>query len=254
MPARLAVIALALVLSSSRPLAQLPTSSSCPATDQSVRDADLRVWRAFHDRDDKTLDRLITDDFIGTDDNGASLTKKDLVSSVQRPEGSTHEETAEKAEDVRIVRVGDMAIISFTRASTLSDTAAGIAWSVTSSAMRVFTCRGSEWKMVARQETIFPNKRRKPAPMSADRLDEYVGRYRFVDSTGKGDIIVTRVGSTLHEAWPREDPTELLPGKYDSFYSRGDGLVETFIRDRSGKVVGILYTLADGQLEAKRIQ
>ena len=45
----------------------------------------------------------------------------------------------------------------------------------------------------------------------------------------------------------------LFPGKYDTFFTREDGWVERFLRDKSGKVTGILYTHADGELEAKRV-
>src|SRR5262252_1022855 len=50
MPAR--VVSIALVLASVRLLAQQPPAA-CPATDQSIRDADHAVWRAFRERDDK---------------------------------------------------------------------------------------------------------------------------------------------------------------------------------------------------------
>ena len=46
---------------------------------------------------------------------------------------------------------------------------------------------------------------------------------------------------------------ELLPGKHDSFFTRGFAWVERFLRDDRGRVVGIHYTFEDGEVEAKRI-
>jgi hypothetical protein len=86
-------------------------------------------------------------------------------------------------------------------------------------------------------------------------LDDYVGHYRLVDSGDKGEISVVRKGDRLSEfseSWG-EEAIELFPGKYDTFFSREDGWVERFLRDKSGKVTGILYTHTDGELEAKRV-
>lgn len=58
--------------------------------------------------------------------------------------------------------------------------------------------------------------------------------------------------SSLHSK-PDEKPVEILPGKYDTFFTREDGWVERFIRGNSGKVTGILYTYPDGELEARRV-
>jgi hypothetical protein len=107
--------------------------------------------------------------------------------------------------------------------------------------------------LVAFHETDIPNKHRKPSPN--DHLDDYVGHYRLVDGGDKGDIFVVRKGDRLSESagsWD-EEAIELFPGKYDTFFTREDGWVERFVRDRSGKVTGILYTHADGELEAKRV-
>lgn len=80
-----------------------------------------------------------------------------------------------------------------------------------------------------------------------------MGHYRFDGGGEKGETAVIRTGDKLFETWPGELPVEILPGKYDTFFTRQDGWVERFVRDKSGKVTGILYTHADGELEAKRM-
>jgi hypothetical protein len=118
---------------------------------------------------------------------------------------------------------------------------------------RVLTCKDGAWKVVAYQETDIPNMNRKPSPN--DHLDDYVGHYRFGENGDKGETSVVRKGDRLSEfseSWG-EKAIELLPGKYDTFFNREDSWVERFVRDKSGKVTGILYTLADDEIEAKRV-
>jgi hypothetical protein len=94
------------------------------------------------------------------------------------------------------------------------------------------------------------NKDRKPFASAKDQLEDYVGHCRLGDN---GEVSITRVGDRLYDTWADEEATELLPGEYDTFFSREDGSAERFVRDKSGKVAGILYALGDGQFEARRI-
>jgi hypothetical protein len=156
-------------------------------------------------------------------------------------------------EDVRVLFTGGVAIVNQTKHWTDYDKKTGISWGATSRTTRVLTCKNGEWRLVAFQETDIPNKHRKPS--ANDHLDDYVGHYRLVDSSDKGDIVIVRKGDRLSEfseSWD-EEAFELFPGKYDTFFSRKDGWVERFLRDKSGKVTGILYTHTDGELEAKRV-
>jgi hypothetical protein len=87
-----------------------------------------------------------------------------------------------------------------------------------------------------------------------DYLDDYVGKYRFGEDARGGEIAVTRQGNRLYESWGTDQPIEILPGKYDTFFTPGFPILERFVRDRSGRVVGIVYTLGDSEVEAKRLQ
>jgi hypothetical protein len=117
----------------------------------------------------------------------------------------------------------------------------------------VFACKNGGWRDVAFQETDMPNKSRKPVVGASDHFDDYVGHYRFGENGGKGEVSITRVGDKLYDTWADEEAIELLPGKYDMFFSQEGGSVERFVRDKSRKVTGILYTLGDDELEAKRL-
>jgi ketosteroid isomerase-like protein len=232
---------------------QNQSSIPCPATEQAVREVSHHLWAAFRSRDVATWDKLVDDSYISTDDGGARKGKQDVLAELRKPEGNLHTDTDEQPEDVRVVFTGAVAIVNQTKHWTDHDKTAGISWGATSRTTRVFTCKNGEWRLVAVQETDIPNKHRNPS--LNDHLDDYVGHYRLVDSGDKGDIFVVRKGDQLSElsgSWG-EEAIELFPGKYDTFFSRQDGWVERFLRDKSGKVTGILYTHTDGELEARRV-
>jgi ketosteroid isomerase-like protein len=232
---------------------QIQPSVTCPATEQAVREVSHQLWAVYRSRDVATDQKLVDDSFISTDDGGVRKGKEDVLDELRKPEGNIHTETDEQPEDFRVVFTGGVAIVNYTKHWTDYDKKAGISWGATSRSTRVLTCKNGEWKLVAFQETDIPNKNRKPSPN--DHLDDYVGHYRLVDSGDKSEISVVRKGDRLSESsesWG-EEAIELFPGKYDTFFSREDGWVERFLRDKSGKVTGILYTHTDGELEAKRV-
>jgi Domain of unknown function (DUF3471) len=143
--------------------------------------------------------------------------------------------------------------VNFSKHWTDYNKNAGVSWGATSITTRVFACKSGVWKVVAFHETDTPNRTRQPSTGALDHLDDYVGRYRFGVNGDEGQLSIVRKGDRLFETWPGEEASEILPGKYDTFFSRGDGWVMTFIRNREGRVTRILYTHADGELEAKRL-
>jgi ketosteroid isomerase-like protein len=226
-------------------------SITCPATEQAVSDVSHQIWAAVRSRDAAAWDKLADDSFISTDDGGVRKGKQECLAELSKPEGNIHTDSDEQPEDVRVVFTGGVAIENQTKHWTDYDKKTGISWGATSRTTRVFTCKNGEWRLVAFQETDIPNKQRNPSPN--DHLDDYVGHYRLVDSADKGDISITRLGDKLVDTWANGETIELFPGKYDTFFNREDGWVERFLRDKSGKVTGILYTHTDGELEAKRV-
>jgi ketosteroid isomerase-like protein len=247
-------ITFVVLLSSLHAFAQQTQSPvACPATEQAVREVGHQLWSSYRSRDVSTYEKLVDDGYISTDDGGVRKGKQDVLAELRKLEGSIHTDTDEQPADFRVVFTGGVAIVNSTKHWTDYDKKAGISWGATSRTTRVLTCKNGEWKLVAFHETDIPNKNRQPSTGASDHLDDYVGHYRFGENGDKGELSVIRVGDKLSESWAGGEATELLPGKYDTFFSRDDGWVERFVRDRSGKVTGILYTLVDGELEAKRV-
>jgi len=224
---------------------------TCPASEQAVREVSHRLWAASRSRDVAAWSGLVDDNYIGTDDSGIRRGKREVLAALASPEGNIHTETDEQPQDFRVVFTGGVAIVNQTKHWTDYDKKAGISWGATSRTTRVLTCKNGEWKLVAFHETDIPNKNRQPSPN--DRLDDYTGHYRLADNGGKGDILITRVGDKLIDTWENGEAIELLPGKYDTFFTREDGWVERFLRNNSGKVTGILYIHSDGEIEAERV-
>lgn len=173
--------------------------------------------------------------------------------AVKKPEGNLHTETDAQPEDVRVVFTSGVAILNYTKRWTDYEKKMGTNWGATSRVTVVLACKNGEWRRVAFHETAVQKKDRQPYVSAIDDLDDYVGHYRFGEKGDKGEISIVRKGDKLSETWADEGATEILPGKYDTFFSREDGIMERFVRDKSGKVIGILYSLGDGELEAKRL-
>ncbi len=249
------LLALLIWLSSLNALSQQNQSPvTCRTTEQAMREVERQLWSAARSRDVAALDKQIDDSFISTDDGGVRKGKQEFLGDFEKPEGNIHNETDEQPAEIRLVFTGSVAILNFTKHWTDYDKKAGISFGGTSVMTRVFTCKDGEWKLVAFHQTGIPNRSRQPVISAIAHLDDYVGHYYRLDVGGeRGEIVVIRTGDKLFETWPDEVPVEILPGKYDTFFSRQDGWVERFVRDKSGKLTGILYTHADGELEAKRI-
>jgi hypothetical protein len=144
--------------------------------------------------------------------------------------------------------------MSFTRAWKIMHQPSGVSFGATSRMTETFVCAGSEWKVVAFQETMVPNLARQVYKPAADYFDDFMGKYRFGEDGRGGEISVTRQGNRLYESWGTDRPVEILPAKFDIFFTPGFPILERFVRDRRGRVVGIVYTLGDSEVEAKRVQ
>src|SRR5438093_3571116 len=69
----------------------------------------------------------------------------------------------------------------------------------------------------------------------------------FRSSSRMTEVLVCRGGRWNILAVPGD---QLLPAKSDSFFTRGLSIEERFVRDRGGRVSGIVYTMGDTEIEA----
>ena len=227
-------------------------ASACPTSADALSSVAHEFWVAYNRRDLDALDRVLDDQLLFVSVQGAPATKSQFLAAFRAPEGPIKSESAELMEDIRTISAGNIAVVSFKRHWTLTFKSVAITDSAFSRMTETLICRAGRWRIIAFQETFLPNAARSPSTSAASRYDDYVGRYRFGANGNGGEITVTRSGNKLFETWGKDQPIELLPGKYDTFFTRGFAWVERFVRDDRGRVVGIHYTLEDGELEAKR--
>ena len=228
---------------------QKASTKSCPSDEQTIRAVEHERWEAAAPRHDVvTTEKLLAKNFFYSSDTATVVSKDQLLEMYKRPQATQN--NVEPAKDIRIVVNGDIALMNFTLLWTAKQS--GIWWSQTSRFTEVFGCREGQWKILAMHETLVPNATRTPSQLDDAVLDPFVGKYVISQKDEKLEITITRRGHSLFEQWGEDKADEILPGTHDTFFSRGDSWAERFIRT-DGKISGILYTLSDGELEAKRI-
>lgn len=254
MLARSTGMAAALLVSASL-LAQVPsTSPSCAASEQALRVVAHDFWAAYNHRDAAALAKLLDDRLLYVSESGNLLSKAQVLAPFRVPQGTMKLESAEEPENVRATFVDNMAVMSFTKAFKITHQPTGASFGATARMTETFVCVDGEWKIVAFQETMVPKPERQMYRPAVGYFDDYVGKYRFGEDGRGGEILVTRQGNRLYERWGTDEPIEILPGKFDMFFTPGIPILERFVRDRQGRVVGIVYTLGDSEVEAKRVQ
>jgi hypothetical protein len=254
MLARSSGVAATLLVSTSL-LAQGPsTSPSCAAGEPALRMVAHNFWAAYNHRDAAALDKLLDDRLLWVSESGELLSKAQVLAPFHNPQGSMKMESAEEPENVRTAFVDHLAIMSFTKGFKLTHQPTGASFGATARMTETFVCVGGEWKVVAFQETMVPKPARPVYKPAVYYFDDYVGKYRFGEDGRGGEISVKRRGNRLYETWGSDEPIEILPGKFDMFFTPGIPIGERFVRDRRGRVVGIVYTLGDSEVEAKRVQ
>lgn len=226
---------------------------NCPATSAALQRVARDFWAGYNRRDFAGLDRILDDELLFVGVYGVPQTKAEFIADVRALGAAMSSQSDERMDDLRTIVVGNTAIVSFKKRWTIGFASAAVTVSALSRFTETLTCRDGRWRVLGYQETFLPNATRSPDTAAVSHYGDYVSRYRFgADGTG-GEITVTRNGDKLFEAWGRDQPIELLPGKHDTFFVRGFPWHERFVRDERGRVVGIHYTFEDGEKEAKRI-
>jgi hypothetical protein len=248
------VVAAALFAATSQSEEAPSSRASCAASDQAIRIAAHELWAAYNGRDGAAMAELLDDRLVWISESGSLLSKAQVLAPFRVPQGSMKLESAEEPENIRTTFVDTMAIMSFSKAFKLTHQPTGASFGATARMTETFICSGGEWKLVAFQETMIPNPARQVYKPAIEHFDDYVGKYRFGEDGLGGEISVTRQGNRLYETWGTDEAIEILPGKFDTFFTPGIPIFERFVRDRSGRVAGIVYTLGDSEVEAKRVQ
>jgi ketosteroid isomerase-like protein len=226
---------------------------SCALQEEALRTVAHDLWLGYNRRDTALVAKVLDNQLLFVPATGSATTKAALLTHLGGPPESMQSQSDETLKDVRTTFAGKAALLSFRRRVTITHQPSGVSFRLTSRMTEVFVCRGGEWKVLAFQETPMPNAERPVSAAASAHYEDYVGRYHFGAKGEGAEIRVTRKGNALYEAWGAEEPLEILPGKADAFFARGFSLEERFVRGAQGQVVGIVYTMGDSEVEAKRV-
>jgi hypothetical protein len=227
---------------------------SCVSQEQVLKAVAHDFWRGYNRHDTSLVAQVLDDKLLLVSATGTVTTKPALLAQLGAAPGPMQSRSDEAMDEVRTVFAGPTAVLNFRRRWTMIHQPSGVSFRATSRMTEVFVCRGGRWKVLAFQETLLPNAERPVSAAASAHYDDYLGRYRFGASADGAKIMVTRRGSALYEAWGADEPIELLPWKFDTFFARGFPLDERFVRGPRGDVVGIVYTMGDSEVEAKRVR
>lgn len=207
-----------------------------------------RLSQAFSDAsaagDAATLDKLLDDRVTFMVENGAVMTKKDIIASASSRNGSRQ---VLVQSDFGVAMYGNVAVTRFTDTSTLPFHGQLLHASYRST--EVWRNGGTGWKLISSQTlaavTDPPSVTLPPAV-----LDEYAGRYEAdadfaLTIVREGDALV---GSSSGRTYP------LLPEVRDVLFTPGQfGVRRIFQRDQNGVVTGLISRRDGHDLVLRRV-
>jgi ketosteroid isomerase-like protein len=205
-------------------------------------------WLSTYLRGDKaSFDRIVADDFSGTDESATLRNKAQERELIQAPPSSI--KTSLTNEDLRVRIYGDAAIITG-RIVVRTQLPEQAEISFQSRFTDTFMKREGHWQVAARHYSRLPPQRT-AVTLDPKTYDEYVGQYELAPNL---IITVTRQGDRLMSQGTGQPQFELLPESEIAFFIKDLSALFIFIRARNGEV-NRMITLQDGRvIVAKRIK
>ncbi len=203
-------------------------------------------WLNSYLRGDKaTFDRIVADDFTGTDESAVLRNKAQERELVQAPPSSSIKVSLTN-EDVQVRIYGDTAIVAG-RIVAKAERAGQDSFNFQSRFTDILLKRQGRWQVVARHYSRFPPERT-AIKLDPKIYDAYVGEYEIAPN-----IIfhVTKEGDKLMSQTTGQPKAEMLPESESGFFVKGIPAQFIFIRDEKGQVVRMIV-LQDGRTISMR--
>jgi ketosteroid isomerase-like protein len=205
-------------------------------------------WLGSYLRGDKaTFDRIVAEDFTGTDESAKVRNKTQEREIIQAPPSSIR--TSLTNEDVQVRIYGGTAIVNgriVYKAQPGGQTEISFQSRFTDTLLK----RRGSWQVVARDYSRLPAERT-AVKLDPRVYDAYSGQYElapgfFLTVTKEGDKLITQA-----TAQPK---FELLPESEIGFFIKDISALFVFMRDEKGEV-NQLITIQDGRIiSAKKIK
>lgn len=205
-------------------------------------------WLGSYFRGDRTtFDRIVADDFTGTDESGKVRNKAQERELIQAPPASI--KTSLTNEDVRVRIYGDAAIVTG-RIVVKTQLSGQPEISFQSRFTDTFLKRHQHWQVAARHYSRLPVERA-TVKLDPNVYDQYVGQYELAPNF---ILTVTKEGEKLMSQATGQPKFELLAESEIGFFIKDISALFIFMRGQSGKVERMI-TVQDGRIiSAKRIK
>jgi len=215
--------------------------------EQEVVDAQKARVEAGNKRDGSWA-RYVADDCIFSDDNGALVTKAQMMRFEKLP--PEYDRTVNQRDYVVHV-YGNTAVMTFR--GTVHEQFPG---SDIISEMRMtetYLKQNGSWLLVARHWGKLPVNFRKPVAVDSSVYKDYVGQYEWRPHDDLENISVK--DGKLWTQSGKDPAEEYFPAGGGTFFLDEDLGTATFTRDAQGHVTGYTYRGADGQeVQVKKIK
>ena len=206
-------------------------------------------WLSTYLRGDKaTFDRIVADDFTGTDESAVLRNKAQEKELVQAPPPGGIKLSLTN-EDVQVRIYGDTAIVTG-RIVQKTERAGQESFGFQSRFTDTFLRRQGHWQVVARHYSRIPVERT-AIQVDPKIYDAYVGEYEIAPSIV---FHVSKEGDKLMSQTTGQPKAELLPESETGFFIKGISAQFIFERDEKGQVARVII-LQDGRtISMKRIK
>ena len=205
-------------------------------------------WLGSYLRGDKaTFDRIVADEFTGTDESAKVRTKAEERELIQAPPASIKTSLTNK--DVRVRVYGDAAIVTG-RIVVKTQLSGQPEISFQTRFTDTFMKRQERWKVVARHYSRLPVERT-AVKLDPKVYDQYVGQYEVAPNFV---LTVTKEGEKLMNQATGQPKFELLALSEVAFFIKDISALFIFMRGPTGEVERMI-TVQDGVIiTAKRVK
>jgi len=206
-------------------------------------------WLNTYLRGDRaTFDRIVADDFTGTDESAVLRNKAQEKELVQAPPPGGIKVSLTN-EDVQVRIYGDTAIVTG-RIVQKAERAGQDSFGFQSRFTDTFLKRQGRWQVVARHYSRIPLERT-AIKVDPKIYDAYVGEYEIAP----GIVLhVSKEGDKLMSQTTGQPKAEMFPESEMGFFVKGIPAQFIFIRDEKGQVARMIV-LQDGRtISMKRIK
>lgn len=217
------------------------------ATEQELKEIAQQLLDAVTNGDKNVWEKFLAEDAVYTDEEGNTLTKKELVKEIRPlPDGY---KGSLRVSNPRFVVNENAAVITYDALEDLEMFGQKIFTKYHTT--DTYVKREGRWQLIATQVSVIPSER-KAVSINQKSLDKYVGQYELAPNVF---YVVTRNGNKLMGQRTGRGQEELLPLNENTFFVKGRIRGEKiFVSDAKGKVTEMLDRRDNNDIVWKKVK